>query len=317
MTPAPILGPHCVNRSTKLIHPVIIGIVGAGLAGSTAAVLPREKGHSVEIFEQREHLGGNCHDEWDSGILVHKYGPHGFHTNNRSAWDFVNRFSRFHETALKVTANTGPGMIPAPFNNESARIVGDLEPDEIRNLIFRDDSEKHWGVPREKVPRSITTRVPERRHSSDGRYHLDRWQGVREHGYNRMFQTMFDGISCHIGCPEDSWRRYRFDHVIHTGSVDDDFARAHDRLEYRSLRFNCGTEPKRVHFQINECNHQKPWTPSVDHSHWLHQSVGRTIVGYEHPCEGTRALSACTRRPSPPTADATGNTGNSPRRSGT
>lgn len=261
------------------------GIVGAGLAGGTSAALLHHAGHEVEVFETKSHVAGNCYDEWDRGILVHRYGPHGFHTDKREVWDFVNRFARFRGTALKVVANTRLGMIPVPFNEVSAELVGPLGPEQIRELVFRDYSEKHWGIPWEQVPPAISRRLPETRRSRDCRYHLDRWQGVPEEGYTRMIEAMFRGCNVHLGCEPDAWRRYRFDHVIYTGSIDDYFGHAKGRLEYRSLQFTYSEEPKREHFQINECNRTNPWTRSVDHSHWLDQKVERTIVGYEFPVE--------------------------------
>ena len=89
-----------------------IAIVGAGIAGCTAAVLLKELGHKVMVFEERNHVGGNCYDEWQGGVLVHRYGPHGFHTDKREVWDFLSRFTTFHPTSLRVVANTALGMIP-------------------------------------------------------------------------------------------------------------------------------------------------------------------------------------------------------------
>lgn len=83
-----------------------ITIVGARLAGAVAARILHDRGHQVIVFESREHIGGNCHDSWRNGILVHDYGPHGFHTNNEKVWKFMNRFAHFHPSALSVLANT-------------------------------------------------------------------------------------------------------------------------------------------------------------------------------------------------------------------
>ena len=262
-----------------------IGIVGAGLAGATSAALLRDAGHAVEVFETNPHVAGNCYDEWDQGILVHRYGPHGFHTDKQEVWNFVNRFARFRETALEVVANTRLGVIPVPFNEVSAELVGWLGPEEIRELVFRDYSEKHWGIPWEKVPASISRRLPEMRRSPDCRYHLDRWQGVPEQGYTRMIEAMLEKCHVHLGCEPGEWRRHRFDHLIYTGSIDDYFGSVRGNLEYRSLNFTYAREQKRKHFQINECNLANPWTRSVDHSHWLDQPVNRTVVAYEFPVE--------------------------------
>ena len=260
-------------------------IAGAGLAGATAAVIFREMGHKVEIFETRSHVGGNCYDERIDNVTVHRYGPHGFHTSNVDVWKFLNRYTRFRETALEVVANTELGMIPVPFNNRSAEIVGDLSPEEIRDLIFKDYSEKHWGISWKDIPKSITSRLPERRNSHDCRYHLDRWQGVPLEGYTTMFESMLDGVKVHLGCHPDAWRKQRYDHLVFTGSIDEYFNQQFGMLEYRSLRFDYMRAAKRDFFQINECNTNNAWTRSVDHSHWMNDAVDETWVGFEYPCE--------------------------------
>lgn len=262
-----------------------IVVVGSGIAGATAARLLTDAGHRVEVFETREHLAGNCHDKWQDGVMVHQYGPHSFHTDKQPVWEFVNRFAEFRETGFEVVANTRRGLIPIPFNDVSAERVGNLSPEEIRDLLFVDYSEKHWGVPWAEIPGSITGRVPERRAGRDCRYHLDRWQGMPAEGFTKLFESMFRGIPVHLGCGAEDWRRVPADHVVFTGSIDDFFHRKLGRLEYRSLEFEYSLEPKRAHFQINECNRENAWTRAVDHSHWLDQDVARTVIGREYPCE--------------------------------
>lgn len=262
-----------------------VTVVGAGLAGAVAARSFHDGGHEVTVFESREHIGGNCHDTWRNGVLVHEYGPHGFHTDNEDVWNFVNRFTRFHPNPLRVTAHTERGVIPIPFNDVSAEIVGDMSGEQIRDLIFVAYSEKHWGVPWEQIPRTITSRVPQKRPGRDCRYHLDRWQGTPANGYHAMFAAMLEGIPVHLGCGENDWRRQRRDLLVFTGSIDDYFNHNLGTLEYRSLRFEYSEQPKRGHFQLNECNRVNPWTRTVDHSHWLEQEVATTVIGKEFPCE--------------------------------
>ncbi len=262
-----------------------IVVVGAGLAGSVAARLLTDAGHQVEVFESRDHIAGNCYDAWQDGVMVHQYGPHCFHTDKAAMWEFVNRFSKFRETACAVVANTQLGQIPIPFNDVSAEIVGDLSGEEIRDLLFVDYSEKHWGVPWAEIPKSITGRVPQRRVGRDCRYHLDQWQGVPVAGFTQMFEAMLEEIPVHLNCEEGAWRKVQADHVIFTGSIDDYFQRRYGKLEYRSLKFEYAIEPKRKHFQINECNRENAWTRAVDHSHWLDQQVEQTVIGKEFPCE--------------------------------
>jgi UDP-galactopyranose mutase len=262
-----------------------ITVVGAGLAGSVAARLLTDAGHRVEIFESRDHIAGNCYDTWQDGVMVHQYGPHCFHTDKLEVWEFMNRFSKFRDTAFAVVANTRLGQIPIPFNDISAEIVGDLTPEEIRELLFVDYSEKHWGVPWAKIPKSITGRVPQRRIGRDCRYHLDEWQGVPVAGFTKLFEAMLEGIPVHLNCEDEAWRKVQADHVIYTGSIDDYFGRRYGKLEYRSLKFEYAIEPKREHFQINECNRENAWKRAVDHSHWLDQQVEQTVIGKEFPCE--------------------------------
>lgn len=262
-----------------------IAIVGAGLAGSVAAVLLREQGHKVEVFETREHIGGNCFDKYMNGVLVHQYGPHGFHTNNTKVWNFVNRFSAFNDVSFRVWGNTRLGMIPIPFNKRSAELVGALSPNQIRELVFVDYSEKHWGIPWAEIPSSITSRVPIARDSYDDRYHLDQWQGIPVDGYTALFEAMLDGVTVHLRCHSKDWKRYAWDHVVYTGSIDAFYDYSFGRLEYRSLRFDYVLEPPRAQDQINECNAINLWTRSIDHSHWLRQDVSATIISYEYPCE--------------------------------
>lgn len=255
------------------------------MAGSVASSILRAKGHSVEVFETRRHIGGNCYDEYMDDVLVHKYGPHGFHTNNGEVWTFVNRFSEFNDVSFRVWGNTRLGMIPIPFNKRAAELVGPLSPSEIRDLVFVDYSEKHWGIPWEQVPTSITSRVRTVRNSYEDRYHEDTWQGIPVNGYTALFAAMLDGTPVHLDCHPLAWKRFRWDHVVFTGSIDSYYDHCYGPLEYRSLEFEYIKAPPRAEDQINECNKINAWTRSIDHSHWLRQNVKTTILSYEYPCE--------------------------------
>ena len=260
-------------------------IVGCGLAGVTSAIALREKGCDVEIFESRNHIAGNCYDEKINGVTVHKYGPHGFHTNNDQVWDLLNRYTKFNDVCLRVKANTKEGIIPLPFNKESEKIIGKKTPEEIINLIFKDYSEKMWGVPWEELPTSITSRVPKSRDDTSPCFHLDKYQGIPENGYAHMFHNMLDGIKVNLGCNKDEWRRRSCDLLIYTGKIDEYFSYCYGWLEYRSLLIQLETAPKREDiFQLNECN-KKDSTRSIDHSHWHKQDVKETVISREYPQE--------------------------------
>lgn len=124
-----------------------IMVVGSGLAGAMAARMLADAGHRAEVFETRQHIGGNCYDAWQDGVRVHQYGPHCFHTNKREVWDFVNRFATFLPRGFEVVANTRLGMIPIPFNDVSAELVGDVTPEEIRELFVRRLQREALGYP--------------------------------------------------------------------------------------------------------------------------------------------------------------------------
>ena len=99
-------------------------IIGSGFAGSVVARVLAEKGEKVKIIEKRNHIGGNCYDEYDEyGILVHKYGPHIFHTNNKEVFDFLSRFTKWYDYRHEVAGNVYGKIIPIPFNLNTLMIV--------------------------------------------------------------------------------------------------------------------------------------------------------------------------------------------------
>lgn len=259
-------------------------IVGSGLSGITSAILLKQLKYDVEIFESREHIGGNCYDKLIGGVSVHMYGPHAFNTNKKYVWDFLNRYTKFNDVSLKVKAETDEGIIPIPFNKTSEELIGKKTPEEIKKLIFIDYSEKMWGTKWKDIPKSITSRVPITRQSHDDRYHLKKYQGIPVNGYTNMFKSMLEGIKVQTGIPKEEWKKQKKDLLIFTGKIDEYFNYCFGKLEYRSIRFEYSKEPQRDTMQLNQCN-KKPWTREVDHSHWLKQKVKETIISKEYPLE--------------------------------
>ena len=263
-------------------------VVGCGISGITAAILLKEKGYDVEIFDTRHHIGGNCYDKKIEGVMVHQYGPHGFHTNNEKVWKFLNKYSKFNDVCLRVVGNTADGLIPLPYSPASEKIIGSKTPEQIKELIFKDYSEKMWGIPWDKFPKSISGRVPTKRDDPSLCFHLDKYQGIPENGYTSMFNNMTQSIKVNLGCDPQEYKKQKYDLLIYTGKVDDYFNYKYGWLEYRSLKIQFETAQKRPDiFQLNECN-KKPWTRSVDHSHWHKQDVAQTVISREYPCEHTK-----------------------------
>lgn len=270
-----------------------VNIIGCGLSGVTAAILLKEKGHDVEIFECRDHIAGNCFDKKnDDGVTVHEYGSHIFHTNNERVWEFLNRYTKFNDYQHRVRANTKEGQISIPFSKKTAEQLGrDLEPLEIQELLFREYSERHWGIPWEDLPKSISGRVPNKRDDHDDRYFTDKFQGIPENGYTEMFKAMLEGFTVHLGVSKDEYKKHKCDLTVYTGKPDEYYDFEYGKLPYRSLIF----EHKRVKQNkqeyswdlgsvINECN-TKPFNRSMDSSVYLNETAEYTTITRDHPCE--------------------------------
>jgi UDP-galactopyranose mutase len=203
-------------------------IIGAGLAGICAAErLAREKNERVLIVEQRGHIGGNCHDGYDgNGILVHTYGPHIFHTDSVTVWEYLSRFTEWHEYRHNVVGSVDGLIVPIPFNLNTLhallpgprgerieeKLLASFGPggkvpvlelsrsgdEDLRFLaqfvlekIFLKYSRKQWGLEVDQLDPEVLGRVPISVSRDDG-YFQDRYQGLPEQGYTAMFERMLD-----------------------------------------------------------------------------------------------------------------------------
>lgn len=211
-------------------------IIGAGVAGSVAARELAEAGRKVLVLEQRDHIGGNCYDEKDEhGILIHKYGPHIFHTKEQRAYDYLSRFTKWYAFGHEVAANVHGKLIPVPFNLNTLHMVyekekadalekklvdafgmetrvpilklREQEDPEIRQIadyvyenIFLHYTMKQWGQKPEEIDPAVTGRVPVLI-SYDNRYFQEPYQGMPKDGYTPMFEAMLDhpGITVETG----------------------------------------------------------------------------------------------------------------------
>lgn len=268
-------------------------IIGCGLSGVTSAIILKERGYDVEIFDSRNHIAGNCYDHKHHDVTVHKYGAHIFHTNDEDVWTFLNRYTSFNTYEHKVRANTEYGLISIPYNLLTRDQIGkDLSPEEIQQLIFVDYSERHWGIPWNDLPKSISGRLPNKRENYDDRYFTDKYQGIPSKGYTSMFSNMLDGIKVHLDVPKNLYKNIiannNYDLLIYTGKPDDYFDYCYGKLEYRSLRFEHTPAPKNNLFSwetgsvINECN-KLPFNRTVDNSIFLNENVENTIYTKDYP----------------------------------
>lgn len=273
-------------------------IIGCGLSGIVASILLKERGYQVEIFDTRNHIGGNCYDEKIDKITVHKYGPHMFHTNDKDVWDFLNKYTSFNSYQSRARANTALGLISIPYSFVTRDQLGkDLSSEEIHNLIFKQYSERHWGIKWEDLPKSISGRVPTKRESYDDRYFTDIYQGIPTNGYTNMMKNMLTDIKIHLEVDKKLYKKIlskpsQFDLLIYTGPPDDYFDYEYGKLGYRSLRFEHSKEKKNDLFSfergaiINECN-DLPFNRTSDNGIYLQESnnLDYSIYTRDYPCE--------------------------------
>ncbi|MGN0352896.1 MAG: UDP-galactopyranose mutase [Roseburia sp.] len=222
-------------------------VVGAGIAGAVAArKLAEEKGKKVLILERRNHIGGNCYDLLDkTGILIHEYGPHIFHTSLEEVYEYLSRFTEWYAFGHEVVAKVGEQLIPVPFNlntlhmvyekekadclekklietyGEGSRVpimkLRENEDADIREIaqfvyenIFLHYTMKQWGQKPEEISQEVTGRVPVLI-SYDNRYFQDKYQGVPLHGFTPMFEKMLDHENIEVRLGTDCKEKLRFE----------------------------------------------------------------------------------------------------------
>jgi len=250
-------------------------IVGAGLAGLTAGVLLKRAGYSVLVFDTRYEIGGNCAETVHSGISVHKYGPHIFHTSSEEAYKFISQFTKLNKYVHRVLARTFKSLelLPIPYCLKTELAVGKkLSDKEIKELFFTEYSAKMWGMSFDKLPEHIKNRVPQRRTDNDDRYFTDTYQGIPDRGYNLLFTKMVDYIgfdNVHLGVKPDTYKRFLngYDLLVYTGCIDSFYDYQFGALPYRTLKFEFWKEDfQQVAPVINECNSIKHYTRTADYS---------------------------------------------------
>jgi UDP-galactopyranose mutase len=295
-------------------------IVGAGFAGSVLAErLAAGSDKKVLICDKRPHIAGNAYDHYnEAGILVHKYGPHIFHTNARDVFEYLSRFTEWRPYQHRVRASVDGQIVPIPINLDTINSLYGLnltsfevedffkkvaEPcEEIRTSedvvvskvgrelyekFFRNYTRKQWGLDPSDLDASVTSRVPTRTNRDD-RYFTDTYQAMPLHGYTRMFERMLDhpNIKVLLNCDyREVERDIPFREMIYTGPVDTYFDYCYGKLPYRSLEFKHETHDQAV-FQsapvVNYPNEQS-YTRVTEFKYLTGQEHNRTSIVYEFP----------------------------------
>jgi UDP-galactopyranose mutase len=295
-------------------------IVGAGFAGSVLAQrLASERGDTVLLIDKRPHIAGNAYDHLDdAGILVHKYGPHIFHTNAQSVVDYLSRFTEWHPYSHRVLAEVDGTLVPVPINRTTINTLYGLDLSsealeawlkeraepvetirtsedvvvsaigrELYEKFFRGYTRKQWGVDPSELDKAVTARVPTRTNDDD-RYFTDTFQAMPREGYTAMFQRMIDhpNITVRLGVDFNEVRdTTRFKRLIFTGPIDEYFQYCFGRLPYRSLRFQHVTLDTAEHQPVGVVNYPmtQDYTRITEYKHLTGQRHPRTSLTYEYP----------------------------------
>ncbi len=252
--------------------------VGAGLSGAVIGRQLAEAGHSVTVVDARSHIGGNCHTERDAdtGVMVHVYGPHIFHTDDAEVWDYVNRFETFLPYKNRVkTTSLDPGgkrqvfSLPVNLHTINQFFGKTLRPEEAHAFITEEQADtsietpetfeeqalrfvgkdlyeaffkgytiKQWGMHPSGLPASILKRLPVR-FNYDDNYFFHQFQGMPENGYTAMIAKILDhpGITVTLGTAFERAGAAEYDHVFYSGPLDGWFGYELGRLGYRTLDF--------------------------------------------------------------------------------
>lgn len=270
-----------------------ITVVGCGLSGAVAARLLKDKGHSVEIFDCRNHIGGNCYDSNMYGVMVHNYGPHIFHTNDDKVFEFTKRYTDWFDFEYKPKGNTRLGFISLPYSKKTIKELGrPLSAEEIKEYIFKDYSEKQWGIPIEQLPQSILNRVPDTANEEDPTWYKNqKYQCLPKRGYTKMFEEMISGISVNLDVQKNEWKKYNADLIIYTGKIDEFYNYQFGRLPYRSLNFIHTPTPHRMNnVVIHENNRKVEHTRTYDHGYFTYGYNGSsTVLTKEYPIDHTES----------------------------
>jgi len=248
-------------------------MVGAGLSGAVIGRELAEQGHRITVFDSRDHIAGNCHTyrDTETGIMVHAYGPHIFHTDDAEVWAYVNRYANFlpYKNRVKTTSRGQVFSLPVNLHTINQFFGTTMRPDEAYAFITQEQADmsiadpqtfeeqamrlvgrdlyeaffkgytlKQWGRHPSELPASILKRLPVR-FNYDDNYFFHKFQGMPEKGYTEMIAGILDHplIDVKLNTHFERSMGEAFDHVFYSGPLDGYFDYELGRLGYRTLDF--------------------------------------------------------------------------------
>lgn len=292
--------------------------VGAGFSGAVIARELAEKGHDVHVIDERPHLAGNCHTPRDeaTGIQIHKYGPHIFHTDDAEVWDYINRFgemmpfvyrpkaiskgrvyslpinlhtiNQFFETTMSpkeaenyVHQLSDKSIIdPQTFEEQALAFLGD----ELYQAFFRGYTFKQWGMEPTELPASILKRLPVR-FNYDDNYFNHRFQGMPKNGYTAIVEKILDhrNIRVSVNTSFESIEKNEYKHIFYSGALDRYFNYSLGRLGYRTLTFE--EIRSEGDYQgipvINYSDGDTPFTRITEHKHFTYWEKNKDTICFK------------------------------------
>jgi UDP-galactopyranose mutase len=295
-------------------------IVGAGFAGAVLAErLARGSGKKILIIDRRDHVGGNTYDFYNEhGILVHKYGPHIFHTNAANVFEYLSNFTQWRPYEHRVLANVDGQLVPIPINlNTINTLYGlNLNSEEVKSFLnskaepksglktsedvvvsavgrelyekfFKFYTRKQWALDPSELDASVTARVPTRT-NKDNRYFTDTYQAMPLHGYHALFKNMLNHPNIKIMLNTDYKEIMEvipYKKLIFTGPIDDYFNHIYGKLPYRSLDFKFETHDKDYLQDVGTINYpnSQMYTRVTELKHLTGQLHPKTTLVYEYP----------------------------------
>lgn len=296
-------------------------IVGAGLYGAVFAYEAMKNGKTCLVIDKRNHIAGNIYTENRSGINVHVYGAHIFHTSDKFVWDYIRRFAQFNRFTNSPIARYKNELYNLPFNmNTFSKMWGIATPDEAMaiineqkaeikgepknleeqaiSLVGRDIyeklvkcyTEKQWGRDCKELPAFIIKRLPVRM-TYDNNYFNDSYQGIPMGGYTQIIERMLEGAEVRLGIDylqDKESLNALADKVVYTGAVDAYFDFCYGNLEYRSVRFET-EELETSNYQgnavVNYTDDDTPFTRIIEHKHFEYGTQPTTIISREYSAE--------------------------------
>ncbi len=295
-------------------------IVGAGFAGAVMAErLASQLNKKVLIIDKRSHIGGNTYDHYNNdGLLIHKYGPHLFHTNSREIFDYLGQFTTWRPYEHRVLASVDGMLVPIPINlntinqlyglqlssNQvdeflrskeetktqiitSEDVVVNKVGRELYEKFFKGYTKKQWGLDPSELDASVAARIPVR-NNRDNRYFTDTYQAMPLLGYTRMFENMLSHPNIKIMLNTDYKEIEEMiphKEMIFTGPVDYYLDYCYGKLPYRSIEFRFETFETEMHQITGTVNYpnEHPYTRITEFKYITGQKHAKTTVVYEYP----------------------------------